>query len=154
MCSCVSGRSSSLTSTDPDQSSGGSASCGRIDSHRSGSASSTVPSKYCSSIVPANSSTATTSNNRPLLQQYQRPICGDSTPSLFSLFCDCFVLSYLYAYFCRVLTLLHAHHARSQLLCPRRAPRLSKRVASRSAGTSAMTSKLEFARTTASICSA
>src|SRR4249920_3470181 len=72
--------SSGSTSTEPVQSAGGSTSsrlppsCVACQSSRS--ISSTVPSKYCSSIVPSSSSKATISNESPPRMRYQLPMVG------------------------------------------------------------------------------
>src|ERR1044072_3976098 len=72
--------SSGSTSTEPVQSSGGSASssvpASLAASQSSRSISSTVPSKYCSSMVPSSSSYATTSNESPPWMRYQLPLVG------------------------------------------------------------------------------
>src|SRR5215475_9171932 len=68
------------TSTEPVQSSGGSAASMARSAHwlsqSSVSISSTVPSKYWISIVPSSSSNATTSNESPPLWRYHSPILG------------------------------------------------------------------------------
>ena len=72
--------SETSTSTEPLQSSGASASSSAPSFHcasqSSMSISSTVPSKYWSSIVPSSSSKATTSNSDPPFQRYQSPMPG------------------------------------------------------------------------------
>src|SRR5487761_869769 len=63
-------------SSEPDQSSGGSAGLARNSSQASISNSSSVPSKYCTPMVPSSSSTVTTSKVTPCRSAYHSPTAG------------------------------------------------------------------------------